>query len=162
MRTRALILGYPLIELITAYAVAQAIGWGWTLVLLLVGLPIGFAIMRNAGAAAMVDMQQAAAAGTPVDQGRHGATMLGGLLIAIPGFWTDLIGLILIIPITQRPLRARAAAWLDARMGTLRMPGLYDARAFRQPGFGGDVVQGTVIRVEDLRQQEPPDPRELT
>ena len=69
MRTRALILGYPLIELITAYAVAQAIGWGWTLVLLLVGLPIGFAIMRNAGAAAMVDMQQAAAAGTPVDQG---------------------------------------------------------------------------------------------
>ncbi len=157
MRTRALLLGYPLIELITAYAVALWIGWGWTILLLIVGFPVGFAIMRNAGQAAMADLQKAAVTGEEQpDQGRHAVTLLGGLLVAIPGFWTDLIGLLLIIPPVQRLVRSRAQRWLDARMTTLRMPGVYNPR-----GFGGDVVQGTVIHVEDLRDSNPPPPREL-
>lgn len=145
-RSRALVLGYPLVELITAYAIAQWIGWGWTLLLLVIGLPVGFGILRNAGSAALADVQRSASTGEPIDQGRHALTMLGGILIAVPGFWTDLIGLLLVVPPTQRLFRARAGAWATARMGTMRMPGVYDPR-----GFSGDVVQGTVITVEDIR-----------
>lgn len=157
MRMRALLLGYPLVELITAYAVAQWIGWGWTILLLIVGFPVGFAIMRNAGQAAMVDLQRAADTGGQPDQGRHAVTMLGGVLVAVPGFWTDLIGLLLIVPPIQRLVRSRAQRWLDARMTTLRMPGVYNPQGFA----GGDIVPGTVIHVEDMRDDEPDPPREL-
>ena len=91
-RSRLLLFGYPLLEVLTAYAVGVWIGWGWMLLLLLVGIPIGFAIMRNAGDAAMVDLQRAAQSGQEPDAGRHGLAFLGGLLIMIPGFWTDLAG----------------------------------------------------------------------
>jgi UPF0716 protein FxsA len=155
-RTRAVLLGYPLIELVTIFLVAQWIGWGWTLLLLVAGLPIGFGIMRNAGGAAMADLQAAAQTGSPAPgQGRHAVTMLAGLLIAIPGFWTDLAGLLLVLPPIQRMVRARAGAWVEPRMSRMRMPG-YDPR-----GFSGDVVEGTVIRVEDLRQEPPEPPRQL-
>lgn len=152
-RLRALALGYPLVELVTAYLVAQWIGWGWTLLLLIIGMPIGIAIMRNTGTSAMADLQRSATTGEPIDQGRHALTLLASLLITVPGFWTDLLGLLLLVPPVQHLMRRSAGAWMTARMGTLRMPGVYDPR-----GFTGDVVQGTVITVEDLRDEPPPRP----
>ena len=157
--TRILLVAYPIIEIVTVILVARAIGWVWTLLLLLVGIPIGVGIMRNAGGAAMADLREAAAAGTvPTDQGRHATTMFGGALIAIPGFWTDLLGLLLLVPPTRGMFRARAGAWINARVQTWRMPGVYDPR-----GFSGDVIQGTVIRAEEKDEPQPGQqpPREL-
>ncbi|MBI1350846.1 MAG: hypothetical protein GC156_06990 [Actinomycetales bacterium] len=145
-RSRLLLFGYPLLEVATAYAVAVWIGWGWMLLLLLLGFPVGFAIMRNAGDAALADAQQAATTGQQPDAGRHALTFVGGVLIMIPGFWSDLVGLLLAIPVTQRLFRERARSWLTARVPTLRMPGV------RYPG--GDVVQGTVVHREDPRDDE--------
>jgi UPF0716 protein FxsA len=157
-RTRALLLAYPLIELITVLLVAGVIGWVWTLALLVIGLPVGLAIMRNAGGAAMADLRDAAASGhEPENQARHALTMLGGLLIAVPGFWTDLLGVLLVLPPTQRLLRSRVGSWVQPRLALIRMPGM------SMTGFAdGDVIRGTVIRVEDLRQEPPEPPRPLT
>jgi UPF0716 protein FxsA len=140
-RGRLLLFGYPLLEVATAYAIAVWIGWGWMLLLLLLGFPIGFAIMRNAGDAAMIEAQESAQSGLPPDAGRHVLSFVGGLLIMIPGFWTDLLGLLLAVPLTQRLFRARARTWLASRVTTVRMPGM------RYPD--GDIVQGTVIHRED-------------
>ena len=154
LRARLLLFGYPLLEVVTAYLVALWIGWGWMLLLLLIGFPIGFAIMRNAGDAAMADMQRAASTGTPVDSGRHALTFVGGLLVMIPGFWSDLVGLLLVVPVTQRLFRRHGTAWAESRFTAVRMPGV------RYPG--GDVIQGTVIRHDDPPGQQPPgDRREL-
>lgn len=157
-RTRALLLGYPLIELVTILLVASALGWVWTIALLVIAMPIGLAIMRNAGGAAMADLREAAAAGRePTDQARHALTMLGGLLIAVPGFWTDALGILLVLPPTQRLLRTRVGTWVQPRLARLRMPGM------PTDGFAdGDVIRGTVIHVEDLRQEPPDPPRSLT
>ena len=90
-RGRLLLFGYPLLEVATAYAVALWLGWGWMLLLLLAGIPVGFAIMRNAGDAAHAST--CSGRRRPVsepDAGRHALTFVGGLLIMIPGFWTDL------------------------------------------------------------------------
>ncbi len=106
-RSRLLLFGYPLLEVATAYAVAMWLGWGWMLLLLLVGFPIGFAIMRNAGDAAMVDLQRAAQTGQEPDAGKHGLTFLGGLLIMIPGLLDR-----------PRGAAARAAAHPAAAPGT--------------------------------------------
>ena len=146
-RRRLLIFGFPLLELATAYLVALAIGWGWMLLLLISGIPAGFAIMRNAGDAAMREAVAAQQSGKPFDASRHALGFVGGVLIAIPGFWTDLIGLLLVIPVTQRLFRSRARGWFEGRFTTVRMPGI------RFPG-DGDVIQGTVIQRDD----EPPTP----
>lgn len=159
-RSRLLLFGYPLLEVATVYLVAQWIGWGWTILLLLLGFPIGFALMRNAGDAAMRDLQRAAQTGVEPDAGRHGLTFLGGLMFMVPGFWTDLAGLLLVLPPTQRLLRRRGGSWLTARATTIRMPGV------SYPN--GDVIQGTVIRHDDTPgapQRPDPEsgpPRELT
>lgn len=158
---RVLLLAYPIVEVATVILVARWIGWGWTLLLVIVGIPIGLGVMRNAGGAAMADLREAAATGRPpTEQGRHATTLLAGALIAVPGFWTDLLGILLLVPPTRPMFRARAGAWISERMATLRMPGVYDPR-----GFSGDVVQGTVIptpspETAERRQQDPP--RELT
>jgi UPF0716 protein FxsA len=133
--------GYPLLEVATAYLVAQLLGWGWMLLLLVVGIPVGFALMRNAGDAAMRDMATATGTGQSVDSSRHALSFVGGLLIAIPGFWTDLVGLLLVLPLTQRLFRKRLRTWFAERLTVVHMPGV------RYPG--GDVVQGTVIQRDD-------------
>lgn len=138
LRRRLLIFGFPLLELVSIYVIAQAIGWGWTLLLLLAGIPAGFAIMRNAGDAALRAAAVAQQSGRTVDVSRHALGFVGGVLIAIPGFWTDLLGLLLVIPITQRLFRTRARRWFEARFTSVRMPGI------RFPG-DGDVIQGIVI-----------------
>lgn len=142
IRRRLLVFGVPLIEVVTAYLVGLWIGWGWMLLLLIAGIPAGFAVMRNAGDAAMRDAALSQRTGRPIDASRHALGFVGGVLIAIPGFWTDLVGLLLVIPLTQRLFRTRARRWFETRFTTVRMPGI------RYPA-GGEVVEGTVIHRED-------------
>lgn len=149
LRRRLLIFGFPLLEIVTIYVVAQWIGWLWTFLLLLVGIPAGFALMRNAGDAALRDAMAAQQSGRPVEVSRHALAFVGGVLIAIPGFWTDLLGLLLVIPLTQRLFRTRARRWFEGRFTSVRMPGI------RFPG-GGDVIQGTVIYPPRDDPEEPP------
>ena len=130
-RTRLLVFGYPLLEIATAYLVAVAIGWGWMLLLLLIGFPIGFAVMRNAAASA------------------NPLTFLAGVLIAVPGFWTDAAGLFMLLPFAQRAIRSRAGSWVDSRVTMVRMPGVRYPDGHVGPHPTGDVIQGTVIHRDD-------------
>ncbi len=165
LRARLLVFGYPLLEITTAYLVGRWLGWVWLFVLLLAGIPAGFAIMRNAGDAAMRDMRQAQSTGQPpatasTDPGRHATVFVAGLLIAIPGLWTDLLGLLLLIPPTRRLFTRRSRRWLDGRFTAVRVPGVRYPGAEYGSGFGtgGTVIQGTVIEVEDLRGEDRPGP----
>lgn len=152
-RGRLVLFGYPLLEVVTAYAIGQLIGWGWMLLLVVLGFPVGFAIMRNAGDAAMRDLAIASQTGREVDPGRHGLTFVGGVLIAIPGFWTDLVGLLLAFPPTQRLFRQSTRSWFSRRFTTVRMPGI------RYP-YDGEVIRGTVVREETVDPRRPPQPPE--
>lgn len=144
---RLLFFGYPLVEILALWGVASLIGWGWALLGILAGIPIGFALMRNAGASA-AGLMEANAAGDQQRAMQIASSMTGqfiaGVLIAIPGYLTDLIGLALLLPgvrgaIGRRMMnRYRSSAWMS------RMPG------------SGPIIQGTVI-VEDLRYQSGPE-----
>lgn len=144
---RLLFFGYPLAEILVLWGVASLIGWGWALLGILAGIPIGFALMRNAGANA-AGLMQANAAGDQERAIAMASSMTGqfvaGVLIAVPGYLTDAIGLALLLPgvrnvIGRRVMgRYRSSPWMS------RMPG------------SGPIVQGTVI-VEDLRYENPPD-----
>jgi UPF0716 protein FxsA len=153
MRGRLLLFGYPIIELVTIYLVALAIGWGWTFLLIIVGFPVGFAVMRNASDAAMADIASSQQTGKEVDASRHTLGFVGGLLIMIPGFWTDLLGLLLAVPVTQRLFRSPLRRWFSERLATVRVPGA------RYPS--GDVIQGTVIHRDTPDQAPPPGTQQL-
>lgn len=145
LRTRAMVFGYPLIEVLAAWAVATWIGWGWTILLLLAGLPIGFVILRRAARAATAEL----VAQRPPTAGLA-AVFIGGLLIAIPGFVTDVLGAVLVIPLTRRLLLAAIGPALQARMVAMRVPGT---------GYSGEVIIGEVV-VQDP-PHDPPGPRRL-
>lgn len=141
-RNRAIIFGYPLLEVLVAWAVATVIGWGPMLLLLIIGVPIGFAIMKRAGRAAADDL----AAQRPPSVA-HAAGFLGGFFITIPGFVSDIVGGLLVVPFTRRLIFAALGPALSAKVMTVRMP------RSDSPGLG-DVIVGEVV--VDQGQPEPP------
>ena len=129
----------PLLELYVLVQVGQVIGAGWTVVLLLVSGILGTWLIRHEGARAWRAMREA------LDSGRMPATeiadgaliLLGGALMLAPGFVTDALGVLLILPFT-RPVFRRLLAGVVAQRITLDVT---------RPGRGpeGPVVRGEVV-----------------
>ena len=146
---RLLFFGYPLAEILALWGVASLIGWGWALLGILAGIPIGLALMRNAGASA-ARLVQANAAGDQQRAMSMASSMTGqfvaGVLVAIPGYLTDLIGLALLLPGVRGAIGRRM-------MNRYRLSP-FMARMSRMPG-SGPIIQGTVI-VEDMRYESGP------
>lgn len=95
-----LILLWPVAELVVAIRVAEAIGVLLTVVALIAGWPLGLWLLRAEGRGAMRRLNAAVTAGRP--PGREvldGALVLvGGFLLIVPGFITDVLGLALLLP----------------------------------------------------------------
>ena len=103
---------WPIAELFVAIQVAHAIGVVPTIVLLIAGWPLGTWALRRQGAAAWRRLGLALGEGrTPAREVVDGAlVVIGGVLLMIPGFITDVIGLLLLLPPTRaltRPLLVR-------------------------------------------------------
>ena len=119
LRRRLIVFGYPALELITILLLAGWIGIGWVLVILALGVVIGFAIMQTAGRNAFAVMREAAQSGAAPDGAvrRHGMFFASGALIAIPGIWCKAAGIVLMLPPVQTAVARRYAGRLRSRMG---------------------------------------------
>jgi UPF0716 protein FxsA len=95
-----LLILWPVAELFVAIKVAEAIGVLLTVVLLIAGWPVGLWLTKAEGRAAWRRLSAAVAAGHPPGhEVVDGALVLaGGVLLMIPGFITDLVGLALLAP----------------------------------------------------------------
>ena len=105
------------LEVVAAVAVASWIGVGWTLLALL-GLSIlGVVLLRREGARAWRAFSTAVAAGRP--PGREALdgvlVLIGALLIVLPGFVSDVLGLLCILPPTRRLLGRVLVGWALTR-----------------------------------------------
>jgi UPF0716 protein FxsA len=105
----------PLAELYVIIQVGQAIGVWPTLALLLAGGFIGASLARSQGRLVWQRFNEAMAAGqVPAREVFEGAmVMFGGALLLSPGFLTDIVGIMLLIPPGRalvRGLVRRAAA----------------------------------------------------
>lgn len=111
MRILLAVLVWPLIEIGLFVTVGGAIGLWWTLAVVLGTAVLGVAILRNAarltGGAALRDPRAAVMTAT-----RGGMTLLAGILLILPGFLTDALGLILLLP----PVQLVVARLLAARI----------------------------------------------
>jgi UPF0716 protein FxsA len=109
---------WPLAEIFVALEVARAIGVLWTVLLLLAGWPLGAWALRSEGRAAWRRLSEAVALGRP--PGREvldGALVLaGGALLMVPGFVTDVIGLILLLAPSRALMRGVLVRNLQSRV----------------------------------------------
>src|ERR671926_1748074 len=102
-----LFIAVPLAELAVIIQVGQAIGVWWTIALLLADSLLGSWLMRHQGRSAWRRFNEAVAGGrVPAREVLDGALVIfGGALLLTPGFLTDILGLILLLPPTRAIVR---------------------------------------------------------
>lgn len=98
---------YVFAEIAAIWAVGSAVGVLGTLGLLLAGAFIGSWLARREGAKAMRAFMSAARAGQPAEKELTDGMLvgLGGVLILVPGFVSDVLGLLLMLPPTRAVAR---------------------------------------------------------
>jgi UPF0716 protein FxsA len=128
----------PIVEIYVIIQVGQVIGAAWTIVLLIADSIFGSWLIRREGGRAWQALTTALESGRmPASELADGGLILvGGPLMLSPGFVTDALGILLILPFT-RPLARRMLTRVVARR-------LMDARR-PGPGPQGPVVRGEVI-----------------
>lgn len=104
----------PIIEIALFIVIGGQIGVLATLAWVVGTAALGAAIMRQEPQRSAADMRAALAADVnPTSPMAHSALrMMGAVLVALPGFLTDAIGLLLLIT----PLRAVVLAWVARRV----------------------------------------------
>jgi UPF0716 protein FxsA len=103
----AVAIGLPILELYVIIRVGEAIGPLWTAAALIATSLIGVRLIRSQGRAVLRDFRSALAAGRPpAREALDGALVfVGGALLIAPGFITDVIGAILLVPPTRAIVR---------------------------------------------------------
>lgn len=178
---RVVAIAFPIIEILLIAWVWRTIGWAWTLVLLGAGFVLGLWLMRKAGAKAFrsiaepmrsrqpyveldettgtartvhpaqnppsaEEMEQASA-----DLRRSGLLFVSGALFAIPGFMTDAIAALLLLPASRRLVADRLPT---SRRRTVIIQG--ETVVAHTPGQPTEPERGpAVIRGEILPPQHP-------
>ena len=104
----ALFITVPLLELLVIIEIGSRIGYGITILVLLLISVAGAALAKRQGYAAVARIQDDLRFGKmPGDSLIDGALILAGaLLLLTPGYITDTVGLLLLLPPVRRPVRA--------------------------------------------------------
>jgi len=156
----------PALELLVIYQIGTAIGIIPTIILLLLDSVLGGVLMRSQGRAAWMRFNAALAEGrVPGREVMDGALVIfGGALLLTPGFLSDILGLLLLLPPTRAVVRTvlvrrysqriieGAASGAEARMGRMFT---FQAGGGARPGHDGDVVDGTASEVKPRRTELP-------
>jgi UPF0716 protein FxsA len=152
----------PLAEIYLLIQVGQVIGAWWTVLLLIAASVVGGWLVKREGARAWEALRVALAAGRmPSRELADGALILiGGTLMLTPGFLTDVVGLLFVLPFTRPLARGVLARAVSARLlgsagvafgpgqgpGFGPGPGSAPPPDARRPGPGsGPVVRGDVV-----------------
>ena len=141
----ALFFGVPTVEIAVFIKAGAAIGVFNTIAFTFFTAFLGVVLVRWQGLQALEELRRAMEEGRPpVLEIVSGALLvLAGILLLIPGFVTDALGFLLLIP----PLRKGLAALFLARMAARA-----EVRAHAEPGV-------TIIEAEIVDEEPPAPPR---
>ncbi|MGI3003231.1 FxsA family protein [Shewanella algae] len=149
----------PVVELSVLIRVGEVLGSWNTVALVILTAVVGVSLVRSQGLSTLMSVQKKLAIGEAPGQEIVEGMMLAmaGILLLIPGFVTDLIGLILLTPITRAPL----ARYFYQRMQLKVVTGAQfraGANPFEPPhqrSQGGDVFEGEFERKADPSDKRP-------
>jgi UPF0716 protein FxsA len=137
-------------EIYVIIAVAHLVGWALTVLLLIASTVAGLWLVRIQGRRAWNALGSAMMSGAEPSRelGDAALVVAGGALIAVPGFLTDVLGVLAVAPYT-RPLARRAFGFILFRRGAAGavMGGrVTKGRGGQRPPDGAPkVIRGEVI-----------------
>lgn len=160
----------PILELAVIIQVGQVAGVVPTIAALIAVSLIGAALVKREGLRAWSRVGETLRAGRmPAQEVVDGGLVLaGGALMLTPGFLTDALGLLLVIP----PTRALANRLIRTRVRSVFIPGGSSPKSGRHPGagrgpgsqtgprggwggHGDDVVDVDVVGIERNSREQP-------
>jgi UPF0716 protein FxsA len=149
-----------LIEIVVFVLVASWIGVGWTLLATLATSALGWILLARQGVRALGELRERARTRQPAGRelGDAGLIAVGGLLMVLPGFVGDLIGLLCLLPGTRTLMRAGLARLAFSRLpdhlrGPIRVGSTRTAPVDPPRPYGGyGPVQPVVIEGEIVRE----------
>ncbi|MGY1592398.1 FxsA family protein [Geodermatophilus sp. SYSU D00708] len=157
---------FALAEVVVFVLVASWIGVGWTLLATLATSALGWALLARLGTRALTELRDRARDRRLPGRalGDAGLIALGGLLMVLPGFLGDLVGLLCLLPPTRFLVRAVLGRVLANRLPVqLRGPVHVRSRRVEEVRYTGPppadrplVIEGRVVegRVVESRVVE--------
>jgi UPF0716 protein FxsA len=168
---RVLVGLWALAEVVVLVLVASWIGVGWTVLAALATTALGWVLLARQGTRALAELRERArerrAPGRAL--GDAGLIAVGGVLMVLPGFLGDVVGLLCLLPPTRFLVRGLLGRAVASRLPVgLRGPvRVRSARAegplggpfgsgAHASGFGRPlVIEGEVVRDEPVRDDRP-------
>ncbi|MGH3562023.1 MAG: FxsA family protein [Mycobacterium sp.] len=153
-----LFLVYLVVELAVLVALVSAIGFGWTVLLLLATFVLGAALAGSQARRQLTRLRSGVSTGRgTVTDGALVA--LGTVLVVIPGLVTTAAGLLLLLPATRaaaRPVLTAIAVSGIGRRAPLVTVATVGAHRYATPRSRGDFIDGEVLDVTDVTDVESP------
>ncbi|WGX94278.1 FxsA family protein [Nocardioides sp. L-11A] len=133
----------PVLEIVVLIQVGQVIGPWWTILLLVLDSIVGAWLIKREGRRAWLALRERVETGRlPARELADGVlVVLGGAFLLSPGFVTDVLGILLILPVTRPLFRGLLMAYAGrqvSRRTAATAPG-------NGPRPGPTVVRGEVI-----------------
>jgi len=119
---------------------------------------LGYLAARAQGLAVVRKWRDAAATGAPPEEGLTDAflVVLGGVLLALPGVISDVLGILLLIPPVRRRaaahLRRRVEAWVSSGASRVREVRVVEVREVREAPRAGQESLAFDVRSEPPRE----------
>lgn len=144
----ALVLGV-IVEVAVLIAVGRWIGFWPTLLLVIALSALGVWLLRREGRRTWGALRAALRSGQMPSREIADAVLVlvGGLLLTLPGFVSDVVGLVFVLPFTRPAARTGLEALVARRLlaaGVAVAPGEARVRRTRDRE-GGDVVEGEIV-----------------
>ncbi|MBW7458584.1 FxsA family protein [Paenibacillus sepulcri] len=114
----AAIIIIPAIEIWGIIRVGHLIGGWLTFLLIIITGFAGAYLSRMEGRKALVDVQRQMQAGQPPGHAMLNGLciLIGGVLLLLPGFLTDIVGITLLLPLTRPFYRMAILRWLERKL----------------------------------------------
>ena len=137
----ALFIAIPILEMVVLIQVGQQIGALWTIVLVLLTAFIGINLLRYQGLSTLSRASWRMQSGQiPAQEMLEGILLaVGGALLLTPGFVTDTIGFLLLVPFTRQFFATRLMGRFKSFASANVTGGSFDAGGFSKGGFNTDI-----------------------
>jgi UPF0716 protein FxsA len=149
-----LLVAVPILEVWLLVQVGQNLGLLPTVLILLAEVIVGFLLTRHEGARAWKALNDAFTKGkVPTGELADAALILvGGVLLMLPGFLTDVIGFLFLLRWTRPLARKMIAFFVARRINRLGIP-VMRARLDRE-----NLIQGETVESPPANGQQPESP----
>jgi UPF0716 protein FxsA len=140
----------PFLEIAGFVWIGSKLGLAFTLIWVLGAMVGGLFLLRRTGMQAVGKLRAAVAQGTEPGHSLLDAACFtaAAMLLIIPGFFSDALGLLLMLPATRHWLLRRTASHFETRVH--RPPG--------SPGPGGGTIDGNFTVVSEEEEARDPQP----